>query len=308
MTIQNELPVYDWTQNLTYRSIACARCSGKENLTFWGLNMECTGGLWVGGDINAVKTFVKDNSCTWKYAPLPELKQRYKSCVHHDTQCTASNQLPVMSVIEKLCSSYSMTFQVDATTIVKYRNPHCVLCNPEGKRQRGSSAWGPPMPPWSILLDVSANVSNPKEPKTPQPTVVTGHSTQGDNLTSQIFNCISNTNKCTVIVGGKTSIFMPLGTYEIRLLFESMYVMIKTVVTVRISPDVGSNDDDFVVKFKGEIISWKNLTDLLRQHNITIPQENEVLAEVLQQKDSSAQSCQGRCFMDERSDEKRCYM
>lgn len=61
------------------------------------------------------------------------------------------------------------------------------------------------------------------------------------------------------------------------------------------------------MKFKGEIFSWKNLTDMLRQYNITIPQENEVLAEVLQQKDSSAQSCQGRCFMDERSEEKTCY-
>lgn len=61
------------------------------------------------------------------------------------------------------------------------------------------------------------------------------------------------------------------------------------------------------MKFKGEIFSWKNLTDMLRQYNITIPQENEVLAEVLQQKDSSAQSCQGRSFMDERSEEKTCY-
>lgn len=85
-------------------------------------------------------------------------------------------------------------------------------------------------------------------------------------------------------------------------------MMIKTVVTVCVYfPDVGSNDADFVVKFKGEIFSWKNLTELLRQHNITIPQESEVLAEVLQQKDFSDQSCQGRCFMDERSDEKRCY-
>ena len=83
--------------------------------------------------------------------------------------------------------------------------------------------------------------------------------------------------------------------------------MMKTVVTVEVSPDVGSNDADFVVKFKGEIFSWKNLTDQPRQHNITIPQESDVLAEVLQQKDSSDQSCQGRCFTDERSAEKSCY-
>lgn len=204
MTIQKELPVFDWTQNITYRSIACARCNGEGNLTFWGLNIECRGSSWDGGDIEAVKTFVKNNSCTWKYAPLPELKQRYKSCVHPDTQCTASNQLPVMSVIQEVCSSYSMTFRVYATKIVKYRNPHCVLCNPEGKRQPGSSAGGPPMPPWSILVDVSSNIAYPKEPKTPHPTVITGPSAQGDNLTSQIFNCTSNTKNCTEIVGGKT--------------------------------------------------------------------------------------------------------
>ena len=180
MTIQNELPVYDWTHNLTYRSIACARCNGEGNLTFWGLNIECTGGSWDGGDINTVKTFVKNNSCTWKYDPLPEVKKRSKSCVHHDPQCTASNQVPAMSVIKELCSSYAMTFRVYATTIVKYRNPHCVLCNPEGKRQPGSSAGGPPTPPWSILLDVSSNIAYPKEPKNPQPNVTTGLSAQGD--------------------------------------------------------------------------------------------------------------------------------
>ena len=204
MTIQKELPVFDWTQNITYRSIACARCNGEGNLTFWGLNIECQGSSWDGGDIEAVRTFVKDNTCTWKYAPLPELKQRCKSCVHTDTQCTTSNQLPVMSVIKQLCSSYSMAFRVYATTIVKYRNPHCVLCNPEGKRQPGSSAGGPPMPPWSILLDVSSNIAYPKEPKNPPPTVITGPSAQGANLASQIFNCTSNTKNCTVIVGGKT--------------------------------------------------------------------------------------------------------
>jgi len=61
------------------------------------------------------------------------------------------------------------------------------------------------------------------------------------------------------------------------------------------------------VKFKGEVLSWKNLTDELRQHNITIPQESDVVAEVLRQKDSSAQSCEGRCLIDERSGEKGCY-
>ena len=215
MTIQNELPVYDWTKNLTYRSIACARCNGEGNATFWGLNIKCIGGLWIGGDINTVKTLVKNNHCTWKYAPLLGLKQRYKSCVHHDTQCTASNQLPVMSVIKELCSSYSMTFRVDATTISKYRNPHCVLCNHEGKRQLGSYAEGPPMSPWSILLDVSSNIDYPKDPKNPQST---GPSAQGDkdpNEDSSVLIYI--TLICTVL-----SIISLCFLFGVYLMFEEL--------------------------------------------------------------------------------------
>ena len=71
-----------------------------------------------------------------------------------------------------------------------------------------------------------------------------------------------------------------------------------------------STDQDFVVKFKSEIFSWKNFSQLLRQHNITLPHENDILAAVLEQKNSSAQSCQGRCFMDERTDilhSKTCF-
>lgn len=92
---------------------------------------------------------------------------------------------------------------------------------------------------------------------------------------------------------------------------EALYVMTKAVEhllrQILIFPVLESRDEDFVVKFKGEIFSWKNFSHLLRQHNITVPQERDVLAEVLRQKDSSSQSCQGRCFLDERSDEKSCY-
>ena len=63
---------------------------------------------------------------------------------------------------------------------------------------------------------------------------------------------------------------------------------------------LGTGDQDFVVKFKGEMFSWKNLSQLLRQHNITVPQEKDLLAAVVQQKTSRDQSCQDRCFLDER--------
>lgn len=71
---------------------------------------------------------------------------------------------------------------------------------------------------------------------------------------------------------------------------------------------LGSRDQDFVVKWRGEMLSWKNLSQLLHQHNITLPQEENVLAAVLQLKNSSVQSCQGRCFLNERRhDNKTCF-
>lgn len=64
--------------------------------------------------------------------------------------------------------------------------------------------------------------------------------------------------------------------------------------------DLESRDQDFLIKWRGEMYSWKNLSQLLHQHNITLPQEEKVFSAVLQQKNSSAQSCKGRCFLNER--------
>ena len=202
LSLLQELPVFDWKQNITYRSIACARCNNERNLSFWGLKIFCTNHSVSVGDMNAAKKLVKENECTWQYVPQQEQKQRFEYCVLRDTKC-ASNQLPVMSVIKQLCSSYSMAFSVTTKTTVKYRNPHCALCNPEGKSEPGLSTGGSPFPPWSILLDVSGNIVPTKEPQIPQPTLITGHVEKDSNLTSQLFNCTSNTTTCTVTLNGK---------------------------------------------------------------------------------------------------------
>ena len=39
MTLQQELPVFEWNNNVTYRSIACAKCNNVRNLSFWGLKV-----------------------------------------------------------------------------------------------------------------------------------------------------------------------------------------------------------------------------------------------------------------------------
>ncbi|KAL9970851.1 hypothetical protein ACROYT_G023302 [Oculina patagonica] len=202
MTLQKELPVFDWANNVTYRSIACARCNSEGNFSFWGLDISCqysTGSIGTPVNITAVKRFLMEHpDCSWKYAPR-HLNQRHKSksCVLPDTQC-ASNQLPVLSVVRKLCSLYSMVFSVNKK--LTYRNPHCAVCYPGGRllQRRDSNGHFPPL---SILLDVSANILDPiQEPDPPSPTLITEPSVQ--NLTSQVLNC--STTNCTVTFGGFT--------------------------------------------------------------------------------------------------------
>ncbi|PFX13284.1 Uncharacterized protein K02A2.6, partial [Stylophora pistillata] len=201
MTVQSELPVVGWKHNVTYRNIACARCSSEENVAFWDLQVKCVGEKLnsSGSDINEVRTFVleKGNRCSWKYE-TSSYQERH--CVLHDIVCAANKQ-PWMSVIKELCSSYSMPFEVYYQKAkVSYRNPHCALCDPEGHPEPVTPE-GPGLPPWSIILDVSGNFRNPKTPNIPQPT---GETTQNFNVTAEMLHCISNSSDCTITVGGKT--------------------------------------------------------------------------------------------------------
>ena len=199
-TLQQELPVFDWNSSVTYRSIACARCNSGGSLSFWGLHAKCSSELKrFQHDITGLKSFLKekDDQCLWNYAPPSNLKHLYKSCVIHDSQC-ASNQLPGMAVIKELCSSYSMVFQVEGNDLKYfYRNPHCALCNPQGRQKAIREFFFPPL---TILLDISPPILPKKEAKTAQPPA------EGFNLTSQgsVFNCSSATKNCTDTYGSKT--------------------------------------------------------------------------------------------------------
>ena len=96
---------------------------------------------------------------------------------------------------------------------------------------------------------------------------------------------------------------IPVGLYtkQIRA-FESI---VESCLRARsnkfyLSSDSEKKVKDLIVKFKGEILSWRNLTKLLRYHNVTIPDEGSILHAVLQDKNSRDQSCERRCFLDER--------
>ena len=208
MTLEKELPVFDINNIVTYRSIACAKCNNAGNLSFWGLeiaNCRSQSLESLQANVIAIKRFLKENDqCSWRYVPLSNLKQPYKRCIPQDVVC-ASNQLPVMSVIRKLCFSYSMPIIIAGLNTLAFRNPHCALCQPnEGKKgdasntevRSASSSF--PGPPLSILFDVSSSVLDEKEIQKAQPP----SANYKDNLTSS-FNCSLSEANCTAIYGSE---------------------------------------------------------------------------------------------------------
>jgi len=72
-------------------------------------------------------------------------------------------------------------------------------------------------------------------------------------------------------------------------------------ILIYFSSGVDSADQDFIVNFEDEDISLIKLLQLLRHHNVTVPiNEKAFLDAVFHQKQSSAQSCARRCFLEER--------
>ncbi|XP_020626436.1 uncharacterized protein LOC110063780 [Orbicella faveolata] len=191
LALERELPVFDRTQNVIYRSIACARCNNAVSCTSSNPSFSTP------VNMTAVKKFLKEHpDCSWKYAPRND-KQQYKYCVLHDAPCALnSNHLRVLSTVKDLCLSYSMIFSIDNR--FTYRNPHCALCNPDGLslEDEFKPSVVAPLP---ILLDVSRGIPDTKAQKDPPPTIITGPPVQSYNLTSQLLNCTSNTTNCTVI-------------------------------------------------------------------------------------------------------------
>ena len=209
MTLDKELPVFDRSNNVTHRSIACAKCNNAGNLSFWGLeiaNCRSQSLESLQANVTAIKRFLKENDqCSWRYVPLSNLKQPYKRCIPQDMVC-ASNQLPVMSVIRKLCFSYSMPIIIAGlNTRLSFRNPHCALCQPNEEKKGDASTMEVssasssfPGPPLSILFDLSSSVLDEKVIQNAQPP----SANYEDNLTSS-FNCGSSEANCTVIYRGE---------------------------------------------------------------------------------------------------------
>ena len=237
MTLDKELPVFDRSNNVTYRSIACAKCNNAGNLSFWGLeiaNCRSPSLESLQANVTAVKRFLKENDqCSWRYVPLSNLKQPYKRCIPPDMVC-ASNQLPFMSVIRKLCSSYSMPIIIAGLNTLSFRNPHCALCQPNEEKKGDASnteVSSTPsrflVPPLSILFDVSSSVLDEEViQKAQRPPA-----NYKDNLTSS-FNCSSSEANCTVIYGSEVctlltspinrTIPIPLNSSRVTVLTSQM--------------------------------------------------------------------------------------
>ena len=208
MTLEKELPVFDINNNVTYRSIACAKCNNAGNLSFWGLeiaNCRSPSLESLQANVTAIKRFLKENDqCSWRYVPLSNLEQPYKRCIPQDMVC-ASNQLPVMSVIRKLCSSYSMPIIIAGLNTLSFRNPHCAICQPNERKngdasiaEVSSASSSFPGPPLSILFDLSSSVLDERVIQNAQPPPANYE----NNLKSSL-NCSSSEANCTVIYGGE---------------------------------------------------------------------------------------------------------
>ena len=243
MTLQRELPVFDRHSNVTYRSIGCARCNTAGNPWFWGLSASCLDHSHLRQrSFEALKTILTTNDqCLWKYVPYSSIKQIYKSCVMKDSQCE-SYKLSSMSVVKELCLSYSMVFSINASPNLRlhYRNPHCALCNPDGKQEAFT---GPSLgPPLSILFDVSSNVySKLEQPQTTQaPTV-------GSNLTSQILNCSLATKNCTVTYRGKTCLLLTTVINQSALMdFNTSRIKVLTPQQISLDKNVLKPENDSI--------------------------------------------------------------
>ena len=245
MTLQRELPVFDRHSNVTYRSIGCARCNIAGNLSFWSLRASCLDHSLLRQrmrSFEALKTTLKTNDqCLWKYVPYSSIKQIYKSCVVKDSQCE-SNKLSALSVVKELCLSYSMVFSIEVSSNLRlrYRNPHCALCNSDGKQEAFT---GPSLgPPLSILFDVSSNVYSKLEQLQ-----TTQAPTAGFNLTSQILNCSLATKNCTVTFRGKTCLLLTTVTNQSALMdFNSSRIKVLTPQQISLDKNVLKPENDSI--------------------------------------------------------------
>ncbi|XP_022800965.1 uncharacterized protein LOC111338715, partial [Stylophora pistillata] len=288
-TPQKELPVYGWKHNLTYRSIACARCNNETNTYFWGLDISCdfTSGPGPVPNITIIKKFLKEyGDCSWKYLPTPDIEKYQQSCVIHDSPCS-SKEPRMLSVVRQLCVLYAMTFTVeDGQVLRRYRNPHCAFCNPEGRLDTTGKPVRPIVPPLSILLDISTDIEEPADPKHVHPTKPANTLTVSHVISQQALNCSSKFDNCTVIFRNKTCrVFYPVKNQPNQTVYpwKESSVMLATnqtsynenVVHI-LCPDhptiknVWENDSNengssalFVITFTGMLLSIFSLCVLL---------------------------------------------
>ena len=209
LSMQRELSVFGAQNNTTYRSIACARGDNadRQRLIPWGLRVTCLDRrtkLPQDKNITTIKTFLK-GKCYWNYEPTVNFSRIFKSCVVRDTLCNSSTQFSEMTLVKELCSSYSTLFSVKVSHYVThfYRNPHCAICNPQGKQygknednDDDEGPLPPPLgPPLPVLLDISSDTFViEKKPQVTHPSIPTNRSFEAKN-----YSVLFEGKKCLII-------------------------------------------------------------------------------------------------------------
>ena len=273
LSMQRELPMFDAQNNITYRSIACARCNNadRQKLISWGLRVTCPDRrtkLPQDKNINTIKTFLKDK-CSWNYESTVNLSRIFESCVVRDTLCDSSTQFSGVTLVKELCSSYSMLFSVKVSQYVThfYRNPHCAICNPQGKQygtneneeSDTSGSHPPPLgPPLSVLLDISSETF--VKPQVTHPSILI-------NCSFEVKNCsvLFEGKKCLIISSAEVnqSSTLPLNrgvihipSYKVGL--QHVYGNFLSVLCPA-DEDKRKMEDEIYITFIGSILSISSL-------------------------------------------------
>ena len=161
--LEKEVPVVARETSRSYRSLSCALCNGITDVIPWKLQVfHCEQLLNVSDKIDWLR---KDpDQCKWEYTK-PDGHHSIRLCVVRMTRDFGKAEFDKhLAVVCELCGSYAMVFKFGN---LSYRNPHCVLCDPNtgGKRaEDGNMTHGSDLPMSAFFNFATDGSSDPSKP------------------------------------------------------------------------------------------------------------------------------------------------
>lgn len=124
--ISDQIPVTG-DDGKTYRNAFYAKCHGVNNITYWGLAVECPDPVRKGTNLEYGSDYLNEN-CTWYISPGDESVVPASPC-KQSTLCesvvSTAESSHYTDLINK-CEAYSQLVTADNSL---YKNFHCASCN-----------------------------------------------------------------------------------------------------------------------------------------------------------------------------------